>query len=149
MKEISPRNSQLIFNRNYPAEIAALPLIKSEVLGAAQQSGWSGDNLGHLELVLEEGAVNIIKHAYPENSGEIVVTLIAVEGGLILRLQDFGIPFDPASISVSGLDAATEDRPMGGLGIHLMKSIADGIEYRRENDRNTLDILLKSRCKDS
>jgi len=148
MKDILPGSSQCLFNRNYPAEIAALPRIKSEVLDAARQSGWSGDNLGHLELVLEEGAVNIINHAYPENNGEIVITLIAVEGGLILRLQDSGIPFDPASISVPSLDAVAEDRPMGGLGIHLMKSIADGIEYRRENDRNTLDILLKSSCKD-
>jgi len=148
MKDILPGSSQCLFNRNYPAEIAALPRIKSEVLDIARQSGWSGDNLGHLELVLEEGAVNIINHAYPENNGEIVITLIAVEGGLILRLQDSGIPFDPASISVPSLDAVAEDRPMGGLGIHLMKSIADGIEYRRENDRNTLDILLKSSCKD-
>ena len=148
MKDILPGSSHCLFNRNYPAEIAALPRIKSEVLDVARQSGWSGDNLGHLELVLEEAAVNIINHAYPENNGEIVITLIAVEGGLILRLQDAGIPFDPASISVPSLDAAAEDRPMGGLGIHLMKSIADGIEYRRENNRNTLDILLKSSCKD-
>ena len=143
MKEISPRNSQFIFNRIYPAEMTALPRIMSEVLDAAQQSGWHGDNLGHLELVLEEGVVNIINHAYQENSGEVVVSLIAVEGGVMLRLEDAGIPFDPASISVSDLDAAAEERPIGGLGIHLMKSIADSIEYRRQNDRNTLDILLK------
>lgn len=148
MKDILPGSSHCLFNRTYPAEIAALPRIKSEVLDIARQSGWSGDNLGHLELVLEEAAVNIINHAYPENNGEIVITLIAVEGGLILRLQDAGIPFDPASISVPSLDAAAEDRPMGGLGIHLMNSIADGIEYRRENDLNTLDVLLKSSCKD-
>jgi serine/threonine-protein kinase RsbW len=138
-----PDGRRILFLRSFPADFAALPQIRSEVLDAARQAGWGGDNLGRLELVLEEGALNIISHAYPDRTGEIEITLIALGAGLLLRLEDGGIPFDPVSAPVPDLGTAMEERPIGGLGIHLMKSIAEGMEYRRESERNVLDIMLK------
>jgi anti-sigma regulatory factor (Ser/Thr protein kinase) len=140
-----PDHPKILFQNSFTAEIAALPLIKSDVVDAARQTGWSSDNLGRLELVLEEGALNIIRYAYPETIGEIVITLIALEGGMLLRLEDSGIPFNPVSVPSPDLKAAPEERPIGGLGIHLMKSIADGMEYRRTSKRNILDIILNQK----
>lgn len=135
--------SHTLFKQSFPAEFASLPRIKSDLLDVAQRAGWSGDNLGRLELVLEEGALNIINYAYPDGIGEIGITVAAVGGGLLLRLEDSGIPFDPFSAPLPDLGAAAEDRPVGGLGVYLMKSIADGMEYRREGEKNVLDITLK------
>lgn len=141
-----PGPSQLLFKNTYPAEQAALATIKSGVLGAAIEAGWSGDPLGRLELVLEEGAVNIIRHAYPHQAHQIEVSLFAVEERLLLIIEDSGIPFDPVAFARPDLEALAEERPVGGLGIHLMKSMAEKMDYRREGDRNILEILLNRKA---
>lgn len=145
---MSPDSSQILFNGSFPAEVTALPRIKSDILGSARQFGWSGDNLGRLELVLEEGACNIIHHAYQEKTGQIKISLVAVDDRLLLILQDKGIPFDPTSASVPDLNEVPEKRSIGGLGIHLMKSVAEKMEYRRDRDRNVLEITLNQKCQD-
>lgn len=131
-----------LFQQRYPAELAELPRIKSEVRAAARLTGWSDDNLDRLELVLEEGVVNIISHAYPGCSGEVEVTLMPAEVGLLLRLEDAGIPFDPVSAPLPDLDASADKRRIGGLGIFLMKNSSEAFSYRREGGNNVLDIVL-------
>lgn len=145
MKDILPESSHFLFSGAFPARTSELPRILSDILGTARRTGWSGDNLGRLELVLEEGAMNIISHAYPEGTGEIEVSLIAVEDGLLLRLADTGIPFNPDSAPSPGLGTPVEERPIGGLGLHLMKSMTERMEYQRKGDKNMLDILLKQK----
>ncbi len=135
-------SNNTIYHKSYPAELDSLAQIKSDILGSARQAGWGDESLGRLELLLEEGAMNVICHAYPEVPGQLEITLALCSGGLLLRLEDTGTPFDPTAAPAPDLEAPTEEREIGGLGIHLLKSLAEKMEYRREGGRNILDIML-------
>lgn len=98
-----------------------------------------------VNLLLEEALVNVVSYAYPEGStGEIELSACFEESGrkLILSISDSGKPFDPTKAEAPDLNAPIEERPVGGLGIYLVRTLSDSVEYKRENNRNILTITL-------
>ena len=94
-------------------------------------------------LAMDEILSNIIQYAHPEQGGrDIGLRLAMEEGGLRLTFSDSGQPFDPLSAPRPRLDLSLEDRPVGGLGIHMIRDMAREMRYRRENGRNILDIWV-------
>jgi serine/threonine-protein kinase RsbW len=97
-----------------------------------------------MHLVLDEVVANVISHAY-NDTGEhqIHVTLALDESVLTIRVEDDGRPFDPLAAPPPDLDLPLEERPVGGLGIHIVRSVMDAVEYQRDGDRNVL-IMTKT-----
>ena len=79
----------------------------------------------------------------PENEHQVHVTCTNKDGVLQITIEDDGVPFDPTEAPHPNLKCAFKDREIGGLGIHLIRSYMDQIEYTRENDKNVL-ILTKA-----
>jgi anti-sigma regulatory factor (Ser/Thr protein kinase) len=100
--------------------------------------------VGEIRLVAEEGMVNIVRNAYPEEEGDIEVTLSVSVSEVRLVLRDRGRPFNPLEHPAPDLGIAAGERPEGGLGIHLIRSLADDQSYSREGDENVL-VLVKRR----
>lgn len=129
---------------NSLTEVSTLPVFTEQVL---ERYGLDPEMAGHVNLMLEEALVNVIDYAYPEGvEGEIELTTEynASEGMLTFRIADHGKPFDPTQASAPDLDASAEDRPIGGLGIYLVRTLADRVEYSREGDRNILRISIRT-----
>jgi serine/threonine-protein kinase RsbW len=105
------------------------------------EHGLSDDDIMAVNLVLDEIVLNVIHHAY-DDSGEhqIGVTLTLEEGVLTIRVDDDGRPFDPLAAPPPDLDAPLEERQIGGLGIHIVRSTMDGVEYQRVGGRNILTM---------
>lgn len=98
---------------------------------------------GKLRLVSEEALVNIINYAYPQGDGDITIkTEITEDKKLTIQLIDSGIPFNPLEKEDPDIDLPMEDRKIGGLGIFMVKTIMDSLEYKYENGNNIL-ILTK------
>jgi sigma-B regulation protein RsbU (phosphoserine phosphatase) len=94
-------------------------------------------------LVLEEVIVNIISHAYSDaREHEIFVDIEAKGEDVSLRVQDDGIPFNPLEFPPPDLNAPLEERPVGGLGIHMVRSLAKAVAYERKNECNILTMTL-------
>ena len=94
-------------------------------------------------LALEEVVTNIIKYAYADSSGhEIQVETQIGEDEVVLRISDDGREFDILSAPPPPLDRPLEERPTGGLGIHLVRSLARRIEYARAGGRNVLLLSI-------
>lgn len=95
-------------------------------------------------LALEEAVVNVINYAYPQDTqGNIFVH---VEGGkdvISFIIKDSGVPFDPTKASEADVTSDVENRPIGGLGIFLIKSMMDRMEYQRTPDGFNLLRLEK------
>jgi anti-sigma regulatory factor (Ser/Thr protein kinase) len=90
-------------------------------------------------LALEEVVTNVFKYAYADaGPHEVRFQAEVTADHAVLRFSDDGRPFDPLSAPPPDLARRPEDRPIGGLGIHLVKSLADHIEYRRADGRNLL-----------
>ncbi|GAB4174488.1 MAG: ATP-binding protein [Thalassobaculales bacterium] len=99
----------------------------------------------HVNLVLDELITNIISYGYPEEGPRsITVGLALDDGALEVRLEDDGVAFNPlADAREPDTAAALEDRPIGGLGVHFMKTFMDAVDYRREDGLNRLRMVKK------
>ena len=97
-----------------------------------------------IELAVEEALVNIFNHAYKENqTGDVKITCtFRDDADLIVEIRDSGPPFDVHSLTDPDLNMDLSQRPIGGLGVFLMKKMADQVLYRREGDENILTLLV-------
>jgi phosphoserine phosphatase RsbU/P len=100
--------------------------------------------LGNMNLALDEILTNIISYGYDDGGEQRIVIRLALEGGKwTVEVEDDGKPFNPLNAPVPDTKQLLEERPIGGLGIHLVRKLVDALEYRRQNDRNILVMRLK------
>jgi serine/threonine-protein kinase RsbW len=121
-----------------------LSRIRRFVLESAVSGG--GDLLaaGELIVAVNEAVVNIVRHAYRNEPGEVEVTVGCSEGEIVVILLDHGPPFDPATVLRPDLTLPLEERPFGGLGVHFMHEFCDELRYRRDpGGRNELTLLKR------
>ena len=99
-----------------------------------------------LDLLIEEILVNISRYSYPEGApGTVTVTYsVAEPGELALEVGDQGVEFDPLEVSPPDLTLDLAERPVGGLGILLLKSLARSLTYRREQGWNRLTFGISA-----
>jgi serine/threonine-protein kinase RsbW len=129
-----------------PAEIGSLRAFTDFVHRAAQAAEFTEKDLGRLDLVMEEVVVNIINYAYPEGQPGNVEVSYTIEGPgkLFVQVSDTGREFDPLAKNPPDLRLGLADRPIGGLGIFLVKQIAKSITYNRKGDQNILSFDLEA-----
>ena len=124
--------------------IDQVSLLPAFVEDAVKDSRLSPEVADSLNLALEEAVVNVIDYAYPEGtSGKVVIDAVVTESALTFTIIDSGKPFDPTAKAEVDVNAGVEERPVGGLGIHLVKQIMDDVRYERRGDKNVLIITKK------
>lgn len=97
-----------------------------------------------LDLTFEELITNTIKYAHSDLlPHEIEIRVSVVPDAVELEVCDDGDPFDPTAQEAPDTSLPVEERPIGGLGIHLIKNLTDAFEYRREEGKNR--ILVRKR----
>lgn len=98
-----------------------------------------------IRLSIEEAVENVVRYAYEGGIGWLEAgTELDAEGvQLTITLKDAGVPFNPLEKEDPDITLATEDRPIGGLGIFLCKKLMDHISYRYENSCNILTMTKK------
>jgi phosphoserine phosphatase RsbU/P len=98
-----------------------------------------------LNLALEEILTNIISYGYTDNrEHEIKVRLSVQPGEVKAEVEDDGQPFDPLAAPEPDTAKSLEERPIGGLGIHLVRKLMDNLEYKRQGERNLLTMKKKT-----
>ena len=125
-----------------PAGIENLPEFLGPVLAFASAHHLSEDRKNDLELALEETLVNIFSYAYPEKPGHVELSCRIADGHLVILIEDKGLPFSMVSAVTPNINADLLERKIGGLGVHLIKNLMDDVRYRREGDRNVLELIL-------
>jgi serine/threonine-protein kinase RsbW len=129
------------FTLELEADMADLLRADRDVAEFAARMGWSEETLFQIRLVLEEVIVNVISYGCePGRPARIVVHLQQEGGTLSMDISDTGLAFDPLQRPPPDLDAALEDRPIGGLGIHLIRTMMDSVSYRRDGEWNRLSV---------
>lgn len=98
-----------------------------------------------IRLSIEETVENVVRYAYQDGVGWMEVgTELDPEGVvLIVTLKDAGKPFNPLEKEDPDINAAIEDRQIGGLGIFLCKQLMDEINYKYEDGCNVLTMFKK------
>ena len=87
-----------------------------------------------------------MSYAYPADSqGEVRVDADVADGCIVLTVSDSGQPFDPTTVEPADTSLDADDRPIGGLGIHLMRRYTDSLRYERRDGMNVLTMTKKLR----
>ena len=96
-----------------------------------------------IELSILEICINIIRYAYPENPGDILMKTWKEGNRIFMEIRDDGIPFDPRRSKKPDIQEIMKTGRKGGLGVFLTKKLMDGFDYRREEDQNILTMYKR------
>ena len=101
------------------------------------------DLINKINVCLEEIYVNIVSYAYDNQKGTAEISIAKAENEIVLTFKDEGVEYNPLQKEDPDTSLSLEERPIGGLGIYMIKNIADQIYYKRENDKNILTLIFK------
>ena len=126
-------------------DLARVPELNNFIFSIGEKLKIDSSVIGQVQLAVEEAVVNVMNYAYPERKKRAFVTIKAMSDGHELRFVviDSGIPFDPTAKEKADTSLSVEDRPIGGLGIFLVRELMDSINYERVDDRNILLMIKK------
>lgn len=97
-----------------------------------------------INLALEEALSNVIFYAYEKGSENEISIDFGLKGGeLTIVISDAGNPYDPTQKEDPDINLSADERPIGGLGIFLIKQIMNEVSYRRVGDRNQLTLVKR------
>lgn len=113
------------------AGLSSLPVIRAFVADACQQLGAPPDAALDLVQAVDEAATNVTLHGYKGFPGPVEITVTRDGGRLTVTIRDEAPPFDPTIVGPPDLPRRLEQGPIGGLGIHFMRSFTDAMIYHR------------------
>lgn len=120
-------------------DTAQLSGVFEQLESFAADNAWPEGIAMQVQLILEEVLINSMTHGLGGRADGRVTLSLRQESGLIdIEVTDNGIPFDPLDHPEPDLDASIEERGIGGLGIHFMRTIMDEVGYQRDGDLNRL-----------
>ena len=129
--------------RLYPAKTEFLAGASDYVEECADGWGLPPKKKFGLLVALEEAFVNVCGYAYPEGTGEVELSCEGDADSFVLEIADKGLAFDVLSLPDPDITLGIDDRPIGGLGVHLIRTLSDSVGYRRENDSNILRMVFR------
>lgn len=125
------------------ANIAEINVVGEALDRFGQAHGLDAKLLVQMQVVLDELVSNVIKYAWPEGGlHEVCVRFAATSDCLRLEIVDDGSPFNPCNASAPATRAGQRPKP-GGVGIHMVTQLVDGIEYARLNGCNHLKLVKR------
>ncbi len=123
-----------------PAELGRMDEVLDFVSSLIDPHGPTPQARTQLRMAMEELYVNVAHYAYPAGGGWAEVRGSVEDGVATLRLVDGGVPFDPLAKPDPDVTLPGEDRGIGGLGIYMVKSTMDEVEYEHRDGCNQLTI---------
>lgn len=112
-----------------------LPYVK-EFLDRASERYGAGDKLYAVQLMAEEIFVNIASYAYPGGGGTAEICTRREKGRFEVMFSDTGVPYNPLERPDPDITLDASERPVGGLGIYMVKKYADDVAYTYEDGKN-------------
>ena len=138
----TPQEEKLVFSDTLTlkGDVSQVSRLGEFVKAVTGRLGFSVKPAHDLRLAVEEIVVNVLSYAYPDGEGEVRVD--ARSDGKVVRfvVTDNGIPFDPTEAELADTTLSVEDRPVGGLGILLARSLVDTVNYERTAGKNVLTL---------
>ncbi|MEK9141514.1 MAG: anti-sigma factor antagonist [Nitrospirota bacterium] len=134
-----------VFRRTMPNQLMAIPDLQMAFEQYVAQWETAKPLIPTLNMALDDLLNNVVQYAFPNDPTE---HYIEVEGDVrdtwvILTITDDGIPFNPLTVAPPDLSLLLHEREIGGLGIHLVRSMFDEVSYHRNVGRNVLTVKKK------
>ena len=125
-------------------DLEQVPQLSDFVDMVCMEVGFEPTMVMQMNLAIEEAVVNVMSYAYPVGTvGNVNIEAQADDERLKFTIVDNGIPFDPTAKAEVDITLGVEERPIGGLGIHLVRQLMDSINYERIDGKNVLTLRKK------
>jgi len=133
------------FERRFPNSLAELGRVTEEAVRFIEANGIQREAVYAANLAIEEMGTNILKFGYDDSAAhEIVLRIEILANRLLVVLEDDGHEFNPLNAPAPDVNLPAEQRQPGGLGIYLVRKLAEDMRYERGAGRNRLTIAIRS-----
>lgn len=120
-----------------PSQTDNLELIREFVSRVARKVGFKDDAISKIELAVDEACANVIEHAYQKNEKKNIDVVIQIDyQKFTIIITDHGRGFDPKKIKQPDMKEYLAQMRVGGLGIYLMRTLMDEIDFNVQPKRN-------------
>jgi len=126
------------------ASVEEIPKMTAFIDEVMFLAGFNSETNLEVQLAVEEICINIIQHGYHGAEGTILLATDSSVDYLMITIEDNAPKFDPTMYPAPNLGDNLDRRPIGGLGIHLVRSLIDEMRYEFRDEKNKL-ILIKNR----
>ena len=121
-----------------------LEIIRKFIIQIANKGGFDEETSDQIALAVDEACTNVIKHAHNYDPRRMIDISASLDGEKIqISVCDKGKGFDVNKLSTPDLSKYIHESRKGGLGIHLMKSLMDDVEYDFHSDIKNQVVLTK------
>lgn len=120
--------------RQFTADLSNLASVREFIAEVGKGYNDSPEFIYDLCLAVDEAITNIILHGYQGNDGQIEICIQRENGAIAIYVRDRAPKFDPTKLPIPDVSAPLDQRKPGGLGVFLMRSNVDRVEYRRSGD---------------
>jgi len=132
--------------RNYylkiPSQTDNLELIRNFVSGVAKKVGFVGEDINKIELAVDEACTNVIEHAYKDDNTKAIDIAVKLDyHKFTVIVTDRGETFELHEIEMPDMDTYLAELRVGGLGIYLMKTLMDEVDYIHEKGKNEVKMV--------
>jgi serine/threonine-protein kinase RsbW len=123
-----------------PAYHGNIEKLCNRVGEAAEKAGFDDRTAYACQLAVGEACENVINHGYKhEGEGELSVSFDVSPGKLVIELCDSAPAFNPTAYPKDE-EWSEDDPPVGGLGLKIIHRVMDKVIYRREKEKNYLEL---------
>lgn len=126
-----------------PADLGEIPQVTTALDEAMRACGFSDEAIHGLQLAVEEAIANTIVHGYHGSIGDVAVAIHATHESAEVRIEDRAPPFNPLTFPEPDRVSDLDERPIGGLGIYLIRSMTDEVVYHYAAGKNILQLVKK------
>ena len=120
-------------------KVSEITKLNTFVKSATTALNLETDLANKIKLAVEEAVTNCIEYAYPVGTvGDVVVDIEADDSTIRFIITDSGADFDPTKVSKADTTLSVDERPIGGLGVFLVRNLMDSINYERIKGKNVL-----------
>lgn len=126
------------------AEQDSLIAFRDFIVETCQEANLSDKVRYDIRLAVEEVCMNIIEHGYQGmNPGTISLSFQYGSRQIVIRITDYGHPFEPSEPPEPNPQLMLEDASTGGLGLHFIYRSVDSVHYEATESGNTLTLVKK------
>ena len=127
------------------ADVKKIPAVTDFINGILEEAGCPIKVQMQIAVVIDELFANIAMYAYDGGKGEAIVGVdVSGEPQVVsITFKDRGKPFDPLAKEDPDVTLSVEERPIGGLGIFMVKKMMDEVIYKYEEGVNVLTVRKK------
>ncbi len=140
------KNKTKIYRIQISAATENLSIIRGFIQQIAQKAGFDAEQIDQIKLAVDEACTNAIKHAYRFDASKMIDLEIRLsDDQLEIVVTDYGPGFDPSKLDQPDINKNAKKAKPGGLGIHLMKTLMDAVDFNIIPGQKTQVHLVKYR----